>query len=390
MPIIHNDRNELPLSGREKIIAQAPYRVLVVDDMETNRQLIKGMLQPTRYVVVEAADGKGALDMLAGQQFDVVLLDVMLPDMDGFEVCRAIRHDPDLHLLPVIMLTVLDSSESLVRGMEAGATDYISKSFNSAELTAKVAAAAEKKRTTDHLDDTESVLFALARMVEAKDKTTGNHCDRLSYMAMVFGQELGLDYDDLDALRRGGILHDIGKLGIPDNILFKQGALDAEEWKLMKQHSEIGASLCAPLRTMRKTRDIIRFHHERWNGSGYPFGLKAEEIPFLARVFQIVDVYDALASERPYKPAWPPQKIVAAMEEETGKGLWDPELMARFMDIVLDRPELFIKPDEVELDRSARIFKEIAASGALEWCRTSSYKKGTSESVDGDAGAGNA
>jgi len=179
--------------------------VLVVDDMETNRQLIINSLQPSRYVVAEAIDGKGALDMLACQQFDVVVLDVMLPDMDGFEICRTIRRNPDLHLLPVIMLTVLDSPDSLVRGMEAGATDYISKSFNSVELTAKVAAAAEKKRTTDRLDDTESVLFALARMVEAKDETTGNHCDRLSYMAMVFGQELGLDYDDLDALRRGPI-----------------------------------------------------------------------------------------------------------------------------------------------------------------------------------------
>ena len=387
MAAIHKDMNELPLSGREKILAQAPYRVLVVDDMETNRQLMKGMLQPSRYVVAEATDGEGALAMLAYQQFDAVVLDVILPGMDGFEVCRVIRRDPDLHLLPVIMLTDLDSSDSLVRGMEAGATDYISKPFNSVELAAKVAAAAEKKRTTDRLDDTESVLFALARMVEAKDETTGNHCDRLSYMAMVFGQELGLDYDDLDALRRGGILHDIGKLGIPDSILFKQGALDADEWKLMKQHSEIGASLCAPLRTMRKTRDIIRFHHERWNGSGYPSGLKGEEIPFLARVFQIVDIYDALASERPYKPVWPPQKIIAVMEEETGKGLWDPELMARFLDVVQSRPELFAKPEEIELDRSARIFEEIAGSGALEWHRTMSGKKKTGGYGGGDAGA---
>ena len=367
---------------------QAPYRVLVVDDMDTNRQLIINSLQPSRYVVAEAIDGKGALDMLACQQFDVVVLDVMLPDMDGFEICRTIRCNPDWHLLPVIMLTVLDSPDSLVRGMEAGATDYISKSFNSVELTAKVAAAAEKKRTTDRLDDTESVLFALARMVEAKDETTGNHCDRLSYMAMVFGQELGLDYDDLDALRRGGILHDIGKLGIPDSILFKQGTLDADEWRLMRQHSEIGASLCSPLRTMRKTRDIIRHHHERWDGSGYPYGLKGEEIPLLARIFQIVDVYDALASERPYKTAWPPQKVIAVMEEETGKGLWDPELMARFMDIVRSRPELFIKPEEVETDRSARIFEEIVDSGALEWCRASSGKKSTSG--PGSTGAGDA
>jgi len=388
MTTIHKDQNELPLSGREKIMMQAPYRVLVVDDMETNRQLIINSLQPSRYVVAEAIDGKGALDMLACQQFDVVVLDVMLPDMDGFEICRTIRCNPDWHLLPVIMLTVLDSPDSLVRGMEAGATDYISKSFNSVELTAKVAAAAEKKRTTDRLDDTESVLFALARMVEAKDETTGNHCDRLSYMAMVFGQELGLDYDDLDALRRGGILHDIGKLGIPDSILFKQGTLNADEWRLMRQHSEIGASLCSPLRTMRKTRDIVRHHHERWDGSGYPYGLKGEEIPFLARIFQIVDVYDALASERPYKTAWPPQKVIAVMEEETGKGLWDPELMARFMDIVRSRPELFIKPEEVETDRSARIFEEIVGSGALEWCRTLSGKKSTSGS--GGTGAGNA
>jgi len=200
------------------------------------------------------------------------------------------------------MITSMGAPDDVVHGMEVGADDYVTKPFNSVELIARVKAVIERKRLTDLLDDAEAVLFTLARLVEARDEGTSDHCDRLSYASVVFGKELGLNINDLEALRRGGVLHDIGKLGIPDSILLKKDKLNDEEWQIMKQHTTIGATLCSPLRTMKSTAEIVCYHHEKFDGTGYPAGLKGEAIPFLARVFQIVDIYDALYNERSYKP----------------------------------------------------------------------------------------
>lgn len=345
----------------------AAARILAVDDMATNRKLLSYVLKAPEYHVIEAAEGMQALEILRNESVDVVLLDVMMPGMDGFETCRRIREELGLTLLPVIMVTAMGNPDDVVRGMAVGADDYVTKPFNGVELLARVKAALERKRLTDRLDDTESVLFSLARMVEARDENTGDHCDRLAHMSVVFGKELGLAYDDLEALRRGGVLHDIGKLGIPDNILLKKGKLDADEWSIMKQHTVIGAALCSPLRTMQRTVDIVRCHHERWNGTGYPAGLAGEKVPLLARVFQIVDVYDALSSERPYKPAFPHEKVIGIMEQETVSGFWDPELMAAFLKILRERPEILQRPEQSEKDRSAHILEEIERSGVMEW-----------------------
>jgi putative two-component system response regulator len=296
-----------------------------------------------------------------------VLLDVMMQGMDGFETCRHIREDLALELLPVIMLTAMGSTEDVVKGMEAGANDYVTKPFNNVELVARVRAAIEHKHLTDRLDDAEAVLFSLGRMVEARDRDTGDHCDRLAHTGVVFGAELGLGNEELDALRRGGVLHDIGKLGIPDSILLKKGKLDANEWKVMKQHTVIGAALCSPLQTMKLTADIALSHHEKWNGKGYPNGLKGEEIPLVARVFQILDIYDALSSERPYKPAFPVEKVIAIMEEETASGFWDPRLMPIFLNIVRERPEILKRPADTAPDRSAEVFAKIRDSGVMDW-----------------------
>lgn len=351
-----------------------PARVLVVDDMATNRKLLHYALKPPEYEVIEAVDGEEALRILKKTPVDLVLMDIMMPGIDGFETCRRIRSELDLSLLPVIMLTSLGDPDNVVRGMDVGADDYVTKPFNRIELLARVHAAVERKRLTDRLDDTESVLFSLARMVEARDEYTGDHCGRLSYYGQVFGKALGLSFDELEALRRGGVLHDIGKLGIPDSILLKRGKLTPEEWVVMKQHPVIGAKLCSPLRTMSKTIDIIHSHHERWNGMGYPAGLKGEEIPYLARVFQILDIFDALSSERPYKPAFPRDKVIRIMEEETAKGYWDAELMKVFMDILRNRPEDLEKHATVEKDRSAALLEHMMDSGVLDW-----YKKAGNE-----------
>ncbi len=342
-------------------------RVLVVDDMTTNRMLIGRILTEPEYEVVEAASGEAALEYLRNNAVDVVLMDVMMPGIDGFETTQRIRGELGLPLLPVIILTTMDATEAVVLGLKAGADDYITKPFNSVELVARVQAAVARKRLIDRLDDTEAVVFSLARMVEARDHDTGDHCDRLAHAGVVLGKALQLPPDDLDALRRGGIMHDIGKLGIPDAILLKEGKLEPAEWKIMKQHATIGAGLCAPLRTMKRTLDIIRHHHEKWDGSGYPDGLAGEDIPLLARVFQIVDVYDALSFSRPYKPAFAREKVIEILNEETAKGYWDPNLMAVFMDIVKNRPQDLVRPKLSGADLSETVFGGVNSTEVWGW-----------------------
>ncbi len=344
-----------------------PYRVLIVDDDAVQRTLEREILSGPDYVVSEVGNGLDAIAAVQEHEFDVVLLDKRMPDLDGDQVCKRIRNELNMPLLPVIMVTGSDAYRDLARSMEAGANDFVRKPYNPLELVSRVNAAANSKRLTDQLDSAESLLFALARMVEAKDEPTGDHCTRLSHNVAVFGAALGLDEEELLALRRGGVLHDIGKLGIPDSILLKRGPLDEREWVIMRQHTVIGAHLCRGLKSMRLTVPIIQHHHERWDGSGYPDGLQGEEIPYLARVFQIVDIYDALASERPYKKALPREKVIEIMQSETDKGWRDPSLMAAFLDILRNRYEDLIVPGDVERDLGAKIFDEILATGVLDW-----------------------
>lgn len=340
----------------------SPYRVLVVDDVSTDRLLLKTMLAQDGFRVSEAASGHEAIDAITRQDFDAILLDVLMPDIDGFDVCRHVRERLGIELLPIILLTTLESGDDVATGLRCGATDFVSKPYDATELLARVRASVSKKRLTDRLDDTESVLFALARMVEAKDANTRDHCDRLSHMAVVFGQDLGCTYEELQALRRGGVLHDIGKLGVPDAILLKQGPLDEVEWDVMRQHPVIGAQLCSPLHTMHRTLEIVRHHHEKWDGTGYPDRLAGSDIPLLARVFQILDVYDGLSHERPYKSALPVDEVVAIMEQETADGCWDPDLMERFLRIVREQPHRLALPVNMDRGDSARIVDEIIAS----------------------------
>ena len=349
----------------------APFRVLIVDDMATNRLVARSVLARYGYEVEEAESGEKALSMLAERQYDSVLMDIMMPGMDGFEACHKIRTELELTLLPVIMLTSLSGPDDVARSMAVGANDFIHKPFNATELLARVNAAVTHKRLTDRLDDTESVLFALARMVEAKDLTTGDHCDRLAHRSIMFGKHLGCKSEELEALRRGGVLHDIGKLGIPDAILLKPGALDDEEWVVMRRHPEIGARLCSSLKTMQMTTDIISCHHARWNGSGYPKGLKGEDIPLLARIFQLVDVFDALTSDRPYKKALSTEKAIEIMQQECAKGFWDPELLGQFIALLRESAEVLELPRSFAGDKSSTIFDSIAGLGvdAKHWIK---------------------
>lgn len=354
----------------EKIEDSYPYRVLVVDDEPTQRMLEREILEPPKYRVSEAENGAAALALLAREEFDAVLLDVRMPGMDGNEVCRRIRRELQLSMLPVIMVTGFGGHDDLAVSLREGANDFIRKPYHPMELTARVDSAVHHKRMTDQLDSAETVLFALARMVEAKDEYTGDHCTRLAHNAVVFGEALGLSGPELTALRRAGVLHDVGKLGIPDSILLKRGPLDAAEWDIMRQHTSIGAALCEPLKSMRLTTPIVRHHHERWDGSGYPQGLAGEAIPRLARVFQIVDIFDALSFPRPYKSALPLEKVVAILEEEGAKGWRDPTLLAVFLDLLRRAPESLLAHADLAREAEglgASLFQGIARGGALEW-----------------------
>ncbi len=346
-------------------------RILIVEDMATNRMMLRQLLQPPEFDVIEADNGRMAIEMLRTQEVDTVLMDIMMPELNGIEATKIIRQDLMLSLLPIIMLTSLSEPDSVMQALAAGADDYITKPFNVVELLARVRAAVQRKRLTEHLDDTESVLYSLARMVEARDANTGNHCERLAHYGYVFGEYLQLGHEDLLALRRGGVMHDIGKLGIPDSILLKKGGFTAEEWEIMKQHTIIGARLCSPLKTMARTVDIILNHHEKQDGSGYPRGLKGKEIPLLARIFQIVDIFDALSNKRPYKPAFPRAQVIKILREETDKGFWDPELMDAFVTLLYENPEAFSQ-ESVQASAEKQADSLLALMndrGVLEWYR---------------------
>ncbi len=336
----------------------APFRVLIVDDEPVQRALEREILEPPRYQTVEASNGAEALDLITQHDFDAVVLDKRMPGMDGEEVIRRIREDLGEAMLPIIMVTGSSTSEILPAGLRAGATDFIRKPYNHEEFLARVDSAINRKRLTDQLDSAEAVLFALARMVEAKDGDTGDHCTRLTHLALRFGHELGLDAEQLLALRRGGVLHDIGKLGIPDRILLKPGALDNAEWAIMRSHTVIGERLCGALKSFRLTVQIIRSHHERWDGSGYPDALAGKDIPLLARVFQICDIFDALSHPRSYKPGLPRAEVLRVLREESERGWRDPELMRIFVDMLEREPSICDVPGMAE-DLGQTLFEQI-------------------------------
>ena len=323
-------------------------KILIVDDEAQQRSLEREILKGKEFDIVEAHNGIEAIEILRKSEFDAVLLDKNMGTPNGDEVCRMIRGDLKLTLLPVIMVTADSSPIELANSMRAGANDFIRKPYHPVELLSRVNAAISRKKIVDQLDSVESVLFALARMVEAKDEGTSEHCSRLMHIVTVFGTELELSQEDINALQRGAILHDIGKLGIPDRILLKNGSLTEDEWSVMRKHTLIGARLCEGLKTMKKTIPIIRNHHEKWDGSGYPDGLAGEEIPLLARIFQLADIYDALANERPYKKPWPLDKIISVFESDAKQGLFDEKLIAVFLRILRENPESFTYHNEYD------------------------------------------
>jgi putative two-component system response regulator len=305
-------------------------RVLVVDDNPTILKLMQDLLSSRGYEVVGVPDAAHAEVEIRRQPPDLVLSDVIMPGKSGYELCHELKNNSSTRLIPFVLITGLTDREDKLRGIEAGADDFLNKPIFPEELFARVKSLLKLKEFTDELETAESVLCTLGLSVESRDPYTEGHCERLARNASNLGRHLGLEDEAIVALRRGGYLHDLGKIAVPDEILRKGTNLTPEEWAVMKQHPITGENICRPLKSLRLVLPIIRNHHEHSDGSGYPDGLRKAEIPLLSRVLQVVDVYDALRTARPYKPALGHEHAAVTMREEARNGFWDEELVREF------------------------------------------------------------
>src|SRR5262252_3841002 len=318
----------------ELLIHRRTPRILVVDDNPDMVDLMSELLKSRGYEVVTVSDAGQAEIEIHRHLPDLILSDVVMPGRSGYELCHQVKEDPATRLIPFLLITGLSDREDKVKGIEAGADDFLNKPIFPSELFARVKSLLKLKEFTDELETAESVLCTLGLSVEARDPYTEGHCERLAQRAASLGRHLGLDEDSIIALRRGGYLHDLGKIAVPDEVLKKGSNLTPEEWEIMKQHPVTGENICKPLKSLRLVLPIIGSHHEHSDGSGYPDGLRQGEIPLLPRILQVVDVYDALRTARPYKPALNHEQASLTMRTESENGLWDKELVKEFFDLL--------------------------------------------------------
>src|SRR5215469_15563605 len=309
-------------------------RILVVDDQPSIAGLMSQLLSIRGYSVVTASNAEQAEAEVRRQPPDLILSDVMMPGKSGYDLCRVLKENPATRLIPFVLITGLSDSSDRVRGIEAGADDFLNKPVLAEELIARVKSLLRLKEFTDELETADSVLCTLGLIVEGRDPYTEGHCERLAVHATDLGRHLCMDGDSILALKRGGYLHDLGKIAVPDDILKKGSDLTPSEWTIMKLHPITGENICKPLRSLRLVLPIIRNHHEHSDGSGYPDGLSGPNIPVLPRILQVVDVYDALRTARSYKPALTHDEAAVTMREEAARGLWDAELVGEYFSML--------------------------------------------------------
>src|SRR4029077_4713460 len=282
--------------------------------------------------VVRSADE--VLAACAAQSPDIVLLDFVAPRGHGFDICRRLKEQASTRFVPVVIVTAQSERDDRLKGIMAGADDFLAKPFDPLELHARIQSLVRLKRYTDDLESAETIILGLGATIEARDPTTQGHCQRLAAYATRMGRALGLDAPDLAALERGGFLHDIGKVAVPDRVLLKDGKLHAQEERVMRHHPVRGDAICTGLRSLQKVRPIVRHHHEHLDGTGYPDGLKNAQVPLLAQIVGIVDVFDALTSDRPYHTAVSPDAALDMVADEASKGWRDRSLADAFWDVV--------------------------------------------------------
>ena len=307
--------------------------VLVVDDYEPNLRGLGQLLVNAHYTVLTATNGRDALDIVMRERPDVVLLDVIMPGISGLDVCAELKRNADTRLIPVVLISGERDRQTRLAGLDAGADDFLNKPVDPEELQTRVRSLMRLKRLTDDLESAESLFLTLGRIIEARDPCTEGHCERLADYAATLGKHLSLEQADLDALYRGAFLHDVGKIAIPDRVLLKKGRLTRKEYELMKQHPAIGDDLCRTVRSFEAVRPIVRHHHERVDGRGYPDGLAGDCIPLLAQIVSIVDVFDALTTDRPYRKALPTATAYRMMRDDARGGWCREDLLSAFIDL---------------------------------------------------------
>lgn len=320
------------LSGDAPLTARG--KILIVDASESNRRIMRTTLGELDHELIEASSTSEAIAAISVHRVDLVLIDLLVPELGATEFCRMLKKAAATQFLPVFVAANSDDVESEVRAIEAGANEFFVRPLRPKAFRARVQASLRHKAMIDSLDDSETVLFSLAQSVEERDPALAQHCQRLALMSAAMGVALSLPAHEVLALQRGGYLHDIGKVAVPDHVLFKPGPLTAEEWEIMKSHAERGERICSNMRSLTPVLPIIRSHHEKWNGTGYPDRLKGDEIPLLARILQIADIYDALITARPYKEAMTPDEALQVIRDEAQKGWRDQQLVEVFADIL--------------------------------------------------------
>jgi putative two-component system response regulator len=342
-------------------LATNQHKILIVDDIEPNRLVLNDQVVSLGHIPVMAGNGLSALRQISNEKPDLVLLDIMMPEMDGYQVLETMKSDKNFRHIPVIMISALDELESVVRCIQKGAVDYLVKPFNPILLKARIDSALAIKRLHDqeetyrvhieqynlklenrvrertkNINDTRlEIIYRLGRAAEFRDNETANHVVRMSHLSARLGKEAGMNEGDVEILLQASPFHDIGKIGIPDNILLKPDKLNAEEWEVMKSHTEMGAEILSGSEwdLLVVAERIALTHHEKWDGSGYPKGLRGEDIPLVGRIVAICDVFDALTSERPYKNAWSDEEAMAFLTENSG-GHFDPKMVTLFKNIL--------------------------------------------------------
>jgi putative two-component system response regulator len=302
-------------------------RVLLVDDRPENLEILAGLLEPLGYILEQASDGQEALEAALAVPPDLILMDVSMPRMDGLAACRALKTDERTALVPIVLVTGQSAREDRIRGVAAGCDDFLTKPVDAEELLARTRNLLRTKALVDELEQAENVLVSLANALEAKDNYTRGHSERVAHYAEALGAAAGLAHLELRNLKRAGLLHDIGKIGIPLAYLQKPSRLTTEEYEIVKQHPSIGFDICKPLRTMEPLLFLIRGHHERLDGRGYPDGLAGEAVSTSLRCLTVADIYDALTSDRAYRRALPPESAFKILRDEASVGMWDLRLI---------------------------------------------------------------
>lgn len=344
LPAAHADAQSLMAGAAGRLVESARRTILLVDPVDVSRSLLKGILKAGAYRLLEARTPNEAFLVLENEPVDLIIAEVMMPDIGGLEFCRRLKGNRRTQLVPILLVTNLNGVENEVAGLESGADEFLTKPLHPLIVRTRVRAMLRNKMAVDSLEEAETILFALAQTIEQRDKETSRHCQRLAALSVALGSAIGLPEEDLIALHRGGYLHDIGKIAVPDEILFKRGQLTDDEWVVMRSHTLAGESICRPMKSLALVLPIIRNHHERWDGTGYPDALAGEDIPLLARVLQLADIYDALTSNRSYKEAYSPETAFEVIREEARQGWRDPELVSVFGEVIHQPHMLSLNP----------------------------------------------